>query len=274
MNMHNSPAFSDLHYYKAKAPAMHGKAKKTSIRRLRFGGLYWTRTNDPRDVNTVLYQLSQQTKLSGGEARCALADSIILLQLRCFVKGIWSKKQMFSRAQQGRGEECAKRARFEPAMAGAREKRRFAGEGGGFIALIAPCRYAQVMTSRSARFVPGSPCRAFCGGGAFPREHPHAPRFCRCAMKAFPLRLARSSRFRGLGGGGAFSWDGLRAPRFCRCATKAFPLRLARSSRFRGLCGGSAFSWDGLRAPCFCRCATKAFSLRFAPSARLCCALR
>lgn len=37
MNMHNSPAFSDLHYYKAKAPAMHGKAKeKTSIRRLRF----------------------------------------------------------------------------------------------------------------------------------------------------------------------------------------------------------------------------------------------
>ena len=27
------------------------------------GGLYWTRTNDPRDVNTVLYQLSQQTKI-------------------------------------------------------------------------------------------------------------------------------------------------------------------------------------------------------------------
>ena len=27
------------------------------------GGLYWTRTNDPIDVNDVLYQLSQQTLL-------------------------------------------------------------------------------------------------------------------------------------------------------------------------------------------------------------------
>lgn len=26
-----------------------------------FGGLYWTRTSDPIDVNDVLYQLSQQT---------------------------------------------------------------------------------------------------------------------------------------------------------------------------------------------------------------------
>ena len=26
------------------------------------GGLYWTRTSDPVDVNDVLYQLSQQTK--------------------------------------------------------------------------------------------------------------------------------------------------------------------------------------------------------------------
>ncbi len=26
-----------------------------------LGGLYWTRTSDPIDVNDVLYQLSQQT---------------------------------------------------------------------------------------------------------------------------------------------------------------------------------------------------------------------
>ena len=29
------------------------------------GGLYWTRTSDPIDVNDVLYQLSQQTKSLG-----------------------------------------------------------------------------------------------------------------------------------------------------------------------------------------------------------------
>ena len=28
------------------------------------GGLYWTRTSDPIDVNDVLYQLSQQTMSS------------------------------------------------------------------------------------------------------------------------------------------------------------------------------------------------------------------
>ena len=27
-----------------------------------YGGLYWTRTSDPIDVNDVLYQLSQQTR--------------------------------------------------------------------------------------------------------------------------------------------------------------------------------------------------------------------
>ena len=27
-----------------------------------YGGLYWTRTSDPIDVNDVLYQLSQSTK--------------------------------------------------------------------------------------------------------------------------------------------------------------------------------------------------------------------
>ena len=30
-----------------------------------LGGLYWTRTSDPIDVNDVLYQLSQQTKHIG-----------------------------------------------------------------------------------------------------------------------------------------------------------------------------------------------------------------
>ena len=29
------------------------------------GGLYWTRTSDPIDVNDVLYQLSQQTTFLG-----------------------------------------------------------------------------------------------------------------------------------------------------------------------------------------------------------------
>ena len=32
---------------------------------LKYGGLYWTRTSDPIDVNDVLYQLSQQTKSLG-----------------------------------------------------------------------------------------------------------------------------------------------------------------------------------------------------------------
>ena len=36
--------------------------KKTALIRRFFGGLYWTRTSDPIDVNDVLYQLSQQTK--------------------------------------------------------------------------------------------------------------------------------------------------------------------------------------------------------------------
>ena len=33
----------------------------TPLRESFFGGLYWTRTSDPVDVNDVLYQLSQQT---------------------------------------------------------------------------------------------------------------------------------------------------------------------------------------------------------------------
>ena len=32
---------------------------------LYYGGLYWTRTSDPIDVNDVLYQLSQQTNSLG-----------------------------------------------------------------------------------------------------------------------------------------------------------------------------------------------------------------
>ena len=37
--------------------------KKTALFRRFFGGLYWTRTSDPIDVNDVLYQLSQQTRM-------------------------------------------------------------------------------------------------------------------------------------------------------------------------------------------------------------------
>ena len=39
----------------------HNENRNTVPVILSFRGLYWTRTNDPRDVNTVLYQLSQQT---------------------------------------------------------------------------------------------------------------------------------------------------------------------------------------------------------------------
>ena len=42
------------------------KAKKVEVlefQGLPGGGLYWTRTSDPIDVNDVLYQLSQQTTL-------------------------------------------------------------------------------------------------------------------------------------------------------------------------------------------------------------------
>ena len=35
--------------------------EKTALFGRNFGGLYWTRTSDPIDVNDVLYQLSQQT---------------------------------------------------------------------------------------------------------------------------------------------------------------------------------------------------------------------
>ena len=37
------------------------KKEALDLQRLPGGGLYWTRTSDPIDVNDVLYQLSQQT---------------------------------------------------------------------------------------------------------------------------------------------------------------------------------------------------------------------
>ena len=40
------------------------KPRKANLAGL-IGGLYWTRTSDPIDVNDVLYQLSQQTKSLG-----------------------------------------------------------------------------------------------------------------------------------------------------------------------------------------------------------------
>ena len=40
--------------------------KKTALIGRNFGGLYWTRTSDPIDVNDVLYQLSQQTIVNFG----------------------------------------------------------------------------------------------------------------------------------------------------------------------------------------------------------------
>lgn len=40
------------------------------------GGLYWTRTSDPIDVNDVLYQLSQQTKVGFPELPFAVIRHI------------------------------------------------------------------------------------------------------------------------------------------------------------------------------------------------------
>lgn len=42
----------------------------------RVGGLYWTRTSDPIDVNDVLYQLSQQTKVGFPELPFAVIRHI------------------------------------------------------------------------------------------------------------------------------------------------------------------------------------------------------
>ena len=39
------------------------KMLRDKSRSILIGGLYWTRTSDPIDVNDVLYQLSQQTVL-------------------------------------------------------------------------------------------------------------------------------------------------------------------------------------------------------------------
>ena len=60
------------------------KAKKVEVLDLQglpCGGLYWTRTSDPIDVNDVLYQLSQQTTLpfvvpSGSDYRLSHATSL------------------------------------------------------------------------------------------------------------------------------------------------------------------------------------------------------
>ena len=47
----------ELKNFKGKRKAM----QTFTLAWLYYGGLYWTRTSDPIDVNDVLYQLSQQT---------------------------------------------------------------------------------------------------------------------------------------------------------------------------------------------------------------------
>ena len=46
-----------IHKKKHHSKVMFRKGFNPSV----YGGLYWTRTSDPIDVNDVLYQLSQQT---------------------------------------------------------------------------------------------------------------------------------------------------------------------------------------------------------------------
>ena len=55
------------------------------------GGPYWTRTNDPRDVNTVLYQLSQRTS----SLQVFPADLTILQHLVPFVKPFFAFRGRF-----------------------------------------------------------------------------------------------------------------------------------------------------------------------------------
>jgi hypothetical protein len=50
--------------------------EKTARSGRHFGGLYWTRTSDPIDVNDVLYQLSQQTRVGFSGFPFALRRSV------------------------------------------------------------------------------------------------------------------------------------------------------------------------------------------------------
>ena len=50
------------------------------------GGLYWTRTSDPIDVNDVLYQLSQQTKSLGTKHSIALGRRLVNPEFQFFVR--------------------------------------------------------------------------------------------------------------------------------------------------------------------------------------------
>ena len=53
---------------------------------LYYGGLYWTRTSDPIDVNDVLYQLSQQTKSLGTKHSIALGRRLVNPEFQFFVR--------------------------------------------------------------------------------------------------------------------------------------------------------------------------------------------
>ena len=53
---------------------------------LYYGGLYWTRTSDPIDVNDVLYQLSQQTKSLGTKDSIAWHGGIVNPEFHFFVR--------------------------------------------------------------------------------------------------------------------------------------------------------------------------------------------
>ena len=66
---------------------MHKERRGTLQGMLRLhGGLYWTRTSDPVDVNDVLYQLSQQTVFAvvGALATCIYYHILVMASILIF----------------------------------------------------------------------------------------------------------------------------------------------------------------------------------------------
>ena len=60
------PQAAVKNFHRCELKNFTGKRKAMqALAWLYYGGLYWTRTSDPIDVNDVLYQLSQQTKSLG-----------------------------------------------------------------------------------------------------------------------------------------------------------------------------------------------------------------
>ena len=66
----------------------------TRFRLFWCGGLYWTRTSDPIDVNDVLYQLSQQTMSAAGFAVSKYYHAAVRLSILDFGLRFFSQRRM------------------------------------------------------------------------------------------------------------------------------------------------------------------------------------